>query len=148
MRWEDYGTGKDDYSGELSMRTIIRSNVFETNSSSMHTLTFTKKDKYKDWENGKMFFDEWNEKLITRKEALERALKKYNMDCLLNGKDTLRIDDVSESEQDELIKNYAGNVCTMNEYFDDDELESYDEEYTPEGSDVTVVAFGKYGFDG
>lgn len=38
MRWEDYGTGKDDYSGELSMRTIIRKGIFETNSSSLHAL--------------------------------------------------------------------------------------------------------------
>ena len=34
----------------------IRKNVFETNSSSTHTLAICTEDEYKDWQDGKLLF--------------------------------------------------------------------------------------------
>ena len=42
----------------------IRCNVFETNSSSTHTLAICTEDEYKKWQEGKMLFNKWNETFI------------------------------------------------------------------------------------
>ena len=42
----------------------IRKNVFETNSSSTHTLAICTEDEYKDWQDGKLLFNKWNETFI------------------------------------------------------------------------------------
>lgn len=51
------------------MKIQIRKGVFETNSSSVHTLTMCMDDDYQKWKNGEYVFARWNEKLIPISEA-------------------------------------------------------------------------------
>lgn len=44
----------------------IRYGVFETNSSSIHTLTMCSKEEYEDWKNGNLVYDKYEEKFITK----------------------------------------------------------------------------------
>ena len=62
----------------------VRQGVFETNSSSTHTLTICTKEDYEDWEHGDKFWldNDWG-KLQTSKsfvtsEELEELTEKYN----------------------------------------------------------------------
>ena len=39
------------------MKVQIRRSVFETNSSSVHSLTICSKEEFQDWKDGKVFFN-------------------------------------------------------------------------------------------
>lgn len=43
----------------------IRKNVFETNSSSTHSLTMCTKEEYDNWKNGKLLFDSYHKKFVS-----------------------------------------------------------------------------------
>ena len=45
------------------MRKIRRS-IFETNSSSVHSISIVAKEDFEAWKNGEMIFDRWSDKLI------------------------------------------------------------------------------------
>lgn len=49
------------------MKRQIRTGVFETNSSSTHTLTICTKKEFEDWTNGKLRLDKWTDKFIPNK---------------------------------------------------------------------------------
>lgn len=42
----------------------IRTGVFETNSSSVHSLTIVTAEDYRKWGDGELSFDRWEEKLV------------------------------------------------------------------------------------
>ena len=125
------------------MKRQVRYGVFETNSSSTHSLTMMMKKDYERWQKEKLYlFDgwpsEWNngdapllKALYTKNEATEFMKKnKYYHDV-----------DVID---DELFKE-AGFISSDDEgnYY----LESFYQEFTtPSGE--TIVAFGEYGYDG
>mgnify|MGYP000890066354 FL=1 len=46
------------------MKIKIRRNVFETNSSSVHSFTFCTDSEFEQWKRGKLIFDGWENKLI------------------------------------------------------------------------------------
>lgn len=97
----------------------IRVRVFETNSSSTHSLTICLKKDYNEWKSGKRVM--YDDKLITLEE-LEEAKK----------------NDKWFDEDD---------VKSHDDYWDDGNLEGFDESFiTPSGEEV--IAFGKYGYDG
>lgn len=48
---------------------VIRRGVFETNSSSTHTICIVPKEDFEKWEKGELFYDIWNDKLIKKEEA-------------------------------------------------------------------------------
>lgn len=123
------------------MKRQIRRGVFETNSSSTHSLTMMMKSDYDRWHNDKLYMYSdgygWESKkpvvneLYTRDEAVEFAKNnKYY-------KDSYEIDD-------ELLRDY-GFISW--DYEGSEYLEGfYDEFTTPSGE--TIVAFGEYGYDG
>jgi hypothetical protein len=43
---------------------VIRYNVFETNSSSTHSLTLVDEEKYGQWKDGKLLFNSWNDEFV------------------------------------------------------------------------------------
>ena len=63
----------------------IRKNVFETNSSSTHTLAICTEDEYKDWKDGKLLFNKWRETFVKNsikitkqdREEAERCYTQY-----------------------------------------------------------------------
>ena len=123
------------------MRKQIRRGVFETNSSSTHSLTMMMKKDYDRWHKEKLYLYEggygWEfdrperNELYTRAEAIEFAKKnRYYKD---------------ENEFDNAILRDVGFISW------DDEgsayLEGFYEEFTtPSGE--TIVAFGEYGYNG
>lgn len=49
------------------MKFQIRKGLFETNSSSCHTLTICTEEEYEDFKNGKLFYDNWYGKITDEK---------------------------------------------------------------------------------
>lgn len=47
------------------MKRQIRRGVFETNSSSCHSLTMCTQSDYDRWKNGELIYDYWDDKLIS-----------------------------------------------------------------------------------
>lgn len=50
------------------MKVQIRKGVFETNSSSVHTLTMCTDSEYQSWKNGDLILDAWYDKLVNEVE--------------------------------------------------------------------------------
>ena len=50
------------------MKRQIRRGVFETNSSSVHSLTMCTQSDYDRWKNGELIYDYWDGKLISTDE--------------------------------------------------------------------------------
>lgn len=126
----------------------MRKNVFETNSSSTHSITMCTQDEYDAWVNGDvMLNDGWwhdnvskfkDKKFVTRAEA---------EDIIKNDKyyePTDKLSGLSDEEFDEYCHDMDYGLYSIDRYSEDDYLEWFDEKYTtPSGE--TVVAFGLYG---
>lgn len=112
------------------MKETIRRGVFETNSSSTHTLTMCKESEYDKWKDGELFFSDWNGDFISKEEYKELLKKK----CSCDRED----EDFEESD------------C-----YCDTEYLSYDRYWDKYGSEYEtfednldgIVAFGYYGYD-
>ena len=106
------------------MKLQVRRNVFETNSSSVHSITMCTEEDFKAWKKGLKYFDSWNECLIDAKDV---ALSK-------NSDDEDKYDD----------KQYLG----YNEYWEhyEEEFEGFEEKFITPGGEK-VIAFGYYGAD-
>lgn len=123
------------------MKRQIRYGVFETNSSSTHSLTMCSKDEYDAWEKGEVLYWEDKNKFGTREEIIEDLKNKR----WYNG--TLVYGDVNWDDEDEVYDVFHDErIQTCNDYFDDEYLECYEETYTTPSGDV-IVAFGKFGHD-
>lgn len=108
---------------------IIRKDVFETNSSSTHSLTIVDSDKYRDWVSGKCFYYKEDDEFVY----------------------------MSLEERNELVKNimgYEGDIkafildhsweCPLSQKEWEDSLDYY-ESFCYKYKDV--IAFGYYGCD-
>ena len=117
------------------MKRQIRRGVFETNSSSVHSLTLCTADEYEKWENGELWFDSWHRKFVNPfnpkdryKETIE-SNPNYTEDDIIY--ECLREDGIYQSSD---------------EYFENEYYETYKEDYITPGGE-RVVAFGYYGHD-
>lgn len=121
----------------------IRQGVFETNSSSVHSITMCNESDYEKWVNGDLFLARWGYKdkdFITRKEY-EDELKEY-------------IYQYNEKYHDETIlpEELEYEFCEDNGYVsyekwtDDFEYENEKSEFiTPSGDKVVALCY--YGND-
>lgn len=117
------------------MKRQIRRGVFETNSSSVHSLTMCSREEYNKWENGEILFWKWQDKFDTR----EQIIKELKTKSWCSNVDWNNEDEVNDVFSDEGIQ-------TCEEFFDDCDLETFHQSYiTPNGDEV--VAFGYYGYD-
>ena len=126
------------------MKKQIRRGVFETNSSSTHSLTMMMKSDYERWQNEKLYLYEdgygWEfsqpvkNSLYTKEEVLEFAKKNRYW----HG------DVEDEYEEYEILRD-MGFISWDDE--GSEYLESFYKEFTtPSGE--TIVAFCEYGYDG
>jgi len=53
---------------------VIRRGVFETNSSSTHSLCIASKEDFKKWQNGELVYDSWSDKLVPIEEEIKNYL--------------------------------------------------------------------------
>lgn len=96
----------------------IRRNVFETNSSSTHSLCICTQEEYDKWKNKEAIYNRCNEELISAEDYLKLEDNWFKEECQ-----------------------------TYDEYINNDYLEYYEEKFTTPSGDK-MVAFGKYGYDG
>ena len=120
----------------------IREGVFETNSSSTHSICMCLKSEFEAWKNGDYIYNSWHEKLFDAKE-----LREY-----INGNEWLehlreKANNLSDRELIEFVVEEEGGEWQSYEDWCNSSLEGYHDEFTtPSGE--TVVAFGEFGFDG
>lgn len=117
----------------------VRKGIFETNSSSVHTLTIESKKDYEEKEKqvreGKAFYD-YDGNVITLEEA-QKEYEKYKK----NYPD--RNDTFDEWRKDyEELKTYE----EYETYLENSDLEHFYKEKVIEG--VEIIAYGSYGYDG
>lgn len=142
----------------------IRKNVFETNSSSTHTLAICTEDEYKDWQDGKLLFNKWNETFVKnsinitkqdRKEAEERY-------TIYKGKYYKDWSELTEAEREEYTYNYIAQQrrqekslsfeedgLTYQEFMqncNNDGLETETSRYTSPSGDKLVITCA-YGYN-
>ena len=112
-----------------------RQGVFETNSSSVHSLTMCTSEEYQKWENGEILFWKWRDKFGTKEEIIAELKKK----SWLSKYDWNDEDIVNDILSDEGVK-------TCKEFFENDYYETFEQRYTSPSGDE-IVAFGYYGHD-
>ena len=106
----------------------IRENVFETNSSSTHTICICTAKQYADFTIGRLYYDENNDCLLTTEQAIEK-FNELKHRCA---------DDADVTFED-------FGILSWEQWADSHQgLESYHEEFTTPSGD-NMVAFGKYG---
>lgn len=120
---------------------LIRRGTFETNSSSTHSITMCKESDFDKWKNGEMYWDRWNESLVS-KEEVEKEIAKLKEEFISEHPDYDK-DDIDWEEQ---LEDYLNSD---KEYYTYEEFNNYDyiEYETFEDSYDGVVAFGYYGMD-
>lgn len=137
------------------MKRQIRRGVFETNSSSTHSLTMCSEEEFEQWKNGELLFDEWGSESFVKANSLSDDDKKYAAQDYENHKDKFSKDwsDLSESAKEKYYTKYAKennivdeDVKTYEEWRHSN-LETFVDRYTSKSGDK-IVAFGKYGYDG
>lgn len=137
------------------MKRQIRRGVYETNSSSTHSLTMCSEEEFEQWKNGKLLFDEWGSESFVKVNSLSDDDKKYAEQDYENYKDEFSKDwsDLSESAKEKYYTKYAkkNNIVDDDaktyEEWQCDNLETFVNRYTSKSGDK-IVAFGKYGYDG
>lgn len=123
------------------MKRQIRRGVFETNSSSVHSLTMCSDSEFNRWKNGELLFWQEEGKFATRNEIIEelKTMQWYDGSMRYANTDWSNDEEVDEIFSDERIK-------TCEEFFEDDWYETYRQEYKTKGGEK-IIAFGYYGHD-
>lgn len=127
----------------------VRSNTFETNSSSTHSICMCTKDQYDSWasdwdslEADSILYSNYKEKLVT----VEEAIKDVNI-----YREIVKLSDVIDAnspEHDDAIESLRDEgYMTCDDYDNNNDNEFYYDEFVTPGGEI-VVAFGDYGWDG
>ena len=56
------------------MRRQVRRGVFETNSSSVHSITMCTKSDYDKWRNGELVWNRWGEELVPITPQIKKSM--------------------------------------------------------------------------
>lgn len=123
----------------------IRRGCFETNSSSVHSLSMCMKSEYDEWDSGKFYFNtnaRWDDspKFMTKEEVVQYLKERspYAYSEIIEG-------NCNENEITEIMRDCG--FYTSDDFYDNCDMETFYKEFTtPAGEDV--VAFGYYGYDG
>lgn len=146
---------KDGCKGDIFMKRQIRHGVFETNSSSTHSLTMCSEEEFEDWKRGKVLFDESKGGIFVSVSVMNDYDKKMAENNYENTKDIFQKDwrDLAEEAKEKYYFEYAKengiideDSKTYEEYMGHGSLEKYVEHYTSKSGDK-IVAFGEYGYD-
>jgi hypothetical protein len=118
----------------------IRKNVFETNSSSTHSLVMAVKSEFDKWESGEYYYCsswyKWDEE--NAPEEFKNKFKKCSFFPVA------LVDAYYEAKGEERD---SYDFQTYEEFCDDEYLEFEDYSYTTPSGEV-IVACAKFGYDG
>lgn len=124
------------------MKRQIRRGVFETNSSSVHSLTMCSGEEYKKWEKGKVLYWRNKNKFGTREDIIEEL-----KDARWSFNNKLCYPDTNWDDEDEVRDIFSDEeIKTYDEFFDNEYFETFEQHHTTPNGDE-VVAFGYYGHD-
>lgn len=133
------------------MKRKIRRCVFETNSSSMHTLSIVPKRLYRTWKDSDAFLyisDRDSCWSSSADKDFKKSGKLYFFDDL---EEWIRSKEEYKDMELDLVRimRFLGEegFVTYKDFAYGGYLEFYEDEYTTESGDEIVV-FGEYGFDG
>ena len=116
---------------------VIRRSVFETNSSSVHSLTVCTENEYEKFKNGNMLLKTNDEKLYGKKEAVEISKSDFEED---KKEHYYGISDDDTWNEEYMKKRFV----SYDTYVNDMEYETFAHNYTtPNGE--KIIAFGYYG---
>ena len=121
----------------------IRKNVFETNSSSTHSLVMCTDDEYNKWANGELYYCMW-----FPAKADKSLMKESDFYTEEEAKAICTYADIKwDPEEGKTYCQRKEYFITLDEFCDTDYLEIEEYSYkTPGGETVRAVA--KYGYDG
>ena len=137
------------------MKRQVRHSVFETNSSSTHSLTICSEEKFEAWKKGEILFNSWSEKF----ENVIQLTDSQREDAKIDYEDKKETfwkdwDSLNEKEKEKWYSKYAkendfinDGYITYEDWCNNCFLEKFVETYTTDGGEK-IVAFGKYGYDG
>ena len=119
----------------------IRQNIFETNSSSTHTMTITDDKTYEKWIKGELLYI--NEDEVWCLRDIDSNLETENFVSKERA-----IDLYEQIVKEKYPPNFEDIFKTFAQWIDYcDELYNYEEEYTTKNGEKIVV-FGKHGYQG
>ena len=123
------------------MKKQIRQGVFETNSSSVHSLTMCSAEEFEKWKNEEVLYWKERDKFGTKEEIIAelKTITWYNGELCYPNVDWNDEDTVHDIFCDEGIETY-------DKYFDNYYFETFRQTHTTPSGDK-VVAFGYYGHD-
>ena len=136
------------------MKRQIRCGVFETNSSSTHSLTMCSEEEFEAWKRGEVLFQEYGEENFISATKLSEHDKKMAQEDYEENKDDFQKDwnDLSEDAKQKYYTKYAKendiideDAKTYDQYMNDGDLETFVQRYTSKNGDK-IVAFGEYGY--
>lgn len=118
----------------------IRQNIFETNSSSTHTMTITDNQTYEKWIKGELLYIDEDDSWYLEEDT------DYNLETFVSKERAIDLYEQIVEEKyhpnfEEIFKTYLQWIHYC------DELYNYKEEYTTKNGEKIVV-FGKYGYQG
>lgn len=124
----------------------VRQGTFETNSSSTHSITMCTESDFNAWGRGELYFDRWNDELVT-KEVVEEDFAKLREEFINKHPDFDENDEEWLEELDDFV-NDDKQYYTREQYFEyiDDCYETYEDRFTTSNGE-TVIAFGYYGYN-
>lgn len=138
------------------MKHSIRYGVFETNSSSVHSLTMCSEEDFNKWKSGEYLFNTYEEKFVLPFALSDKDKQKAKEEYVRNQSDYMKDwEELSETAREKYFNDYAekkdlfdyyGNK-TYDAYFDNYDLETFEQRYTTNSGEV-IVAFGRFGYDG
>lgn len=119
----------------------IRRCIFETNSSSTHTMTITDNKTYEKWIKGELLYI--NEDEVWCLRDIDSNLETENFISKERA-----IDLYKQIVKEKYPPNFEDIFKTFTQWIDYcDELYNYEEEYTTKNGEKIIV-FGKYGYQG
>lgn len=126
------------------MKRQVRRGVFETNSSSVHSLTMCSKSEYDEFEKGNMYIERWGSHIYSKEELIEKF--KEMRDWRTKELKYSGVDWNNEEEFNRVLE--ETDFVTGDKYWDivSEEYETFEESYTGKNGE-SVVAFGYYGHD-
>lgn len=127
---------------EKKMKTIVRKGVFETNSSSTHTMIMCTGEEYQKFEDGEMLIYWMDEELFSYDDIVDLIADDYY-------KDKFSESGIDITDKRAVVKWAAANIDDLqdaDDFYDDTCLETFSQSFTTESGEK-VVAFGKYGYD-
>ncbi len=141
----------------------VRHNVFETNSSSTHSITICTQKQFDDWKAGKCFFNVENDTFVYPSEDSVNRYRQEAIDQYKCQRDSdpysVKWDMLSTESQEKYIAAHVkykleqerSSYCSMSydnyRHYHKEGCEYTERFYTTEHGDK-IVAFGKGGYDG